>query len=166
MSNGVKGKWKMEKMMEEEELKGLEEEIDDAVDRLFVEKKGGMVESFLMESPPTEPPVKTPVIEPTIKSPAIEPSMKPPIVEPSISEPFMKPPLAEPSIKPPIVEPPMKSLLLESLIEPSFSESSDEMEKIFDLESASPPPPPPPVPTPFLKSIEKMEAQLLSLEWA
>jgi hypothetical protein len=152
-------------MMEEEELKGLEEEIDDAVDRLFVEKKGGMVESFLMESPPTEPPVKTPVIEPTIKSPAIEPSMKLPIVEPSISEPFMKPPLAEPSIKPPIVEPPMKSLLLEPLIEPSFSESSDEMEKIFDLESASPPPPPPPVPTPFLKSIEKMEAQLLSLEW-
>ena len=29
----------MEKMMEEEELKGLEEEIDDAVDRLFVENR-------------------------------------------------------------------------------------------------------------------------------
>ena len=135
----------MEKKMEEEELKGLEEEIDDAVNRLFVEKKGGMVESFLMESPSPEPPVKTPVIEPIIKSPAIEP--------------FMKPPIAEPSIKPPIVEPPMKSLLLEPLIESSLSESSDEMEKIFDLESASPPPP---VPTPFLKSIEKMEVQLPS----
>ena len=58
---------KMEKMMEEEELKGLEEEIDDAVDRLFVEKKGGMVESFLMESPPAEPPLKTPVVEPSIE---------------------------------------------------------------------------------------------------
>ena len=39
------------------------------------------------------------------------------------------------------------------------------MEKIFDLEITSPPPSLPTVPTPFLKSIEKMETQLLSLEW-
>lgn len=165
----------MEKMMEEEELKGLEEEIDDAVDRLFVEKKGGMVESFLMESSPTEPPLKTPIKEPAIKPLVIEPFMKPSISEPSISEVSIKPPLAEPPIKlveptiePPIAEPSMKSLRLEPLIEPfmepPLSETSDEMDKIFSLETTSPPPPPP-VPTPFLKSIEKMEAQLLSLEW-
>jgi hypothetical protein len=145
----------MEKMMEEEELKGLEEEIDDAVDRLFVAKKGGMVESFLMESPPAEPPLKTPVVEPTLKSPAITPSM-----EPSILEPSLKPPIPEPSLKSLILEP-----LIEPLIEPPLSEPSDEMEKIFDLEITSPPPPLPTVPTPFLKSIEKMEIQLLSLEW-
>ena len=37
----------MDKMMEEEDFKGLEEEIDDAVDRLFVEKKRGVAKSFL-----------------------------------------------------------------------------------------------------------------------
>jgi hypothetical protein len=159
----------MEKMMEEEELKGLEEEIDDAVDRLFVAKKGGKTDSFLMESPPAEPPLKTPAVEPTIKSPAIAPSMEPsisePYVKPVIPAPTLKPPIPEPPRKPPIPEPPMKSLVLEPLIEPSISESADEMGKIFDLEITPPPPPLPTVPTPFLKSIEKMEAQLLSLEW-
>jgi hypothetical protein len=159
----------MEKMMEEEELKGLEEEIDDAVDRLFVAKKGGKTESFLMESPHAEPPLKTPAVEPTIKSPAIAPSMEPsisePYVKPVIPAPTLKPPIPEPPRKPPIPEPPMKSLVLEPLIEPSISESADEMGKIFDLEITPPPPPLPTVPTPFLKSIEKMEAQLLSLEW-
>jgi len=142
----------MEKMGEEE-LKGLEEEIEDAVNRLFVEKKRGGTESILMESPSTEPTSKTPVMEPTIKSPVIEPALKPLIMEPS-----MEPSIVEPSPKPLILEP-----LLEPLSEPSLSESSDEMDKELELESA--PSPPPPVPSPFLKSIEKMEAQLLSLEW-
>ena len=119
----------MDKMTGEEDLKGLEEEIDDAVDRLFVEKKRGGAESFLMESPPIQPPLKTPVLEPSI-SPTLEPSMKSPIFEPA----------REPS-----------------LLEPSF-----EMENIFDRESSLHHPS---VPIPFLKSIEKMEAQLLSLEW-
>jgi hypothetical protein len=134
----AKGKWEMDKMTGEEDLKGLEEEIDDAVDRLFVEKKRGGAESFLMESPPIEPPLKTPVLEPSI-SPTLEPSMKSPIFEPA-----MEPPILEPSREP-------------SLLEPSF-----EMENIFDRESSLHPPS---VPIPFLKSIEKMEAQLLSLEW-
>ena len=128
----------MDKMTGEEDLKVLEEEIDDAVDRLFVEKKRGGAESFLMESPPIEPPLKTPVLEPSI-SPTLEPSMKSPIFEPA-----MEPPILEPSREP-------------SLLEPSF-----EMENIFDRESSLHPPS---VPIPFLKSIEKMEAQLLSLEW-
>ena len=129
----------MDKMMGEEDFKGLEEEIDDAVDRLFVEKKRGVVESFLMESPTIEPPLKSPVPEPSIKPPTFEPSTKSPVFEPA-----------------------MESLILEPATEPSLSEPSYEIEKYFDRESSLPPPS---APIPFLKSIEKMEAQLLSLEW-
>jgi hypothetical protein len=129
----------MDKMMGEEDLKGLEEEIDDAVDRLFVEKKRGVAESFSMESPPIEPPLKTPVLEPSMKSPILEPPVEPPTLELSM--------------EPPILESSMES----SLLEPPY-----ELEKNFDLESSLTPPP---APIPFLKSVEKMEAQLLSLEW-
>jgi hypothetical protein len=129
----------MDKMMGEEDFKGLEEEIDDAVDRLFVEKKRGVVESFLMESPTIEPPLKSPVSEPSIKPPTFEPSTKSPVFEPA-----------------------MESLILEPAMEPSLSEPSYDIEKYFDRESSLPPPS---APIPFLKSIEKMEAQLLSLEW-
>jgi hypothetical protein len=52
----------MEKLVGEDEIKGLDEEIDSAVDRLFVEKKSGMRESLTIESPPSRPslePVKS-----------------------------------------------------------------------------------------------------------
>jgi hypothetical protein len=84
----------MEKMLGEDDIKGLEEEIDSAVDRLFVEKKRGLEESLLTESPVSKP--------------------------------------------------------------------SYEMEKSLDLETSIHPPS---IPDPFLKSIEKMETQLLTLEW-
>ena len=84
----------MEKGMGENDIKGLEEEIDSAVDRLFVEKRGGTPESA---------PKKSPVKEPSYK-----------------------------------------------------------MEKDIDLESSIAPSSEPP---PFLRLIEKMESQLLSLEW-
>jgi hypothetical protein len=84
----------MEKGIGEDEIKGLEEEIDLAVDRLFVEKKGGLKESLLMESQ------------------SVEPSYEP-----------------------------VKDFSVESSFQPS------------------------PAPLPFQKSFEKMEAQLLSLEW-
>jgi len=128
----------MDKIIEED-LKGLEEEIDDAVDRLFVEKKRGGLENLLMDSQLLEPSLKSPVLESATKPPTLEPPLKSLVLEPSIQSPDL--------------EPPVKS----SLSEPSY-----EFEKMFDLESS---PPPPPVPVPFLKSIEKMEAQLLSLEW-
>jgi hypothetical protein len=96
----VKGKLAMEKGMGENDIRGLEEEIDSAVDRLFVEKKGGAPESA---------PKKFPVKEP------------PPVKEPLYT-----------------------------------------MEKDIDLESAIQPLS---VPPPFVKSIETMESQLLSLEW-
>ncbi len=135
----------MDKLMEEEDLKGLEEEIDDAVDRLFVEKKRDREESFLMESP---------VVEPPLKPSALEPSMKPPVLEPPI-----KPHPVEASIKSAILEPSVES----SLLEPSY-----EFEKSLDGEGSLNPPSASSaasVPIPFLKSIERMEAQLLSLEW-
>jgi hypothetical protein len=84
----------MEKTIEEDEIKGLEEEIDTAVDRLFVEKKRGLEESLLTESPNLRP--------------------------------------------------------------------SHEMVKDFTAESSFQPPP---ASLPFQKSFEKMETQLLSLEW-
>jgi len=90
----------MDKVFGENDIKGLEEEIDSAVDRLFVEKTGGPAETI---SKPPQPPVK--------------------------EQPFR-------------------------------------VEKDFDFESTSEPPPPPPPPAaPVLKPIEKMEGQLLSLEW-
>jgi hypothetical protein len=88
----------MDKVLGENDIKGLEEEIDSAVDRLFVEKTGAPVESI---SKPPQPPVK--------------------------EQPFR-------------------------------------VEKDFDFEAPSPPSPPPPA-APVFKPIEKMEGQLLSLEW-
>ncbi len=128
----------MDKIIEED-IKGLEEEIDDAVDRLFIEKKRGGVENLLMDSQ---------LLEPSLKSPVLESATKPPTLEPPLESLVL-----EPSIQSPDLEPPFKSFL---------SEPSYEFEKVVDLESS---PPPPPAPVPFLKSIEKMEAQLLSLEW-
>jgi len=51
----TKGKPAMEKTIDEEDLKGLEEEIDSAVDRLFVQKKRDQEESVRMEPPIIEP---------------------------------------------------------------------------------------------------------------
>ena len=94
---------KIDKVLGENDIKGLEEEIDSAVDRLFVEKTG----------------------------------------EPAQTIP--KPP------QPPAKEQPFR------------------VEKDFDFDSASatppPPPPPPPPAAAVFKPIEKMEGQLLSLEW-
>jgi chemotaxis signal transduction protein len=155
----------MDKMMGEEDLKGLEEEIDDAVDRLFVEKKRGVTESVFLEPPTIETPLKPKKGEPSLKSPSFEPSIEPFVLEPSIT-----PPVSKPSMKPSLVEPSMSASILESpmdssldlSIESSLLEPSYELEKIFDVGSSLQSPP---APVPFLKSIEKMEAQLLSLEW-
>jgi hypothetical protein len=84
----------MEKTIEEDEIRGLEEEIDTAVDRLFVEKRRGLEESLLTEAPDLRP--------------------------------------------------------------------SHERVRDFSVKSPSPSSP---APLPFQKSVEKMEAQLLSLEW-
>ena len=140
----------MDKVMEEEDFKGLDEEIDDAVDRLFIDNKRGAGKRFSTESPVLKTPSKSPIEEPSIKSPTPGPAMEPPRLEPS-----MESPISEPFIKPSIVEPSMKP----SFLEPSYE---FELEKNLDLET---PPPPPSAPVQFSKPIENMEAQLLSLEW-
>jgi hypothetical protein len=142
----------MDKVTEEEDFKGLDEEIDDAVDRLFIDNKNKRVagKSFTVESQAPKTPLRSIIAEPSIKSPASEPSMEPLSLEPSmespIPEPFTKPSISEPSMKP-------------SFLEPSHE---FELEKNLDLEMT---PHPPSAPVQFSKSIENMEAQLLSLEW-
>jgi hypothetical protein len=49
------GKPAMEKIIGENDIKGLEEEIDSAVDRLFVERKRNVAESLSMETPISGP---------------------------------------------------------------------------------------------------------------
>jgi hypothetical protein len=149
----------MDKVIEEEDFKGLDDEIDDAVDRLFIDNKNrrGVGKGFSAESPAPRTPLKSLVEEPSIKSAVSEPTMEPLSMEPSmespITEPFRKPSISEPSMKP-------------SFLEPSYE---FELEKSLDLE-ASPRPREtslhsPSAPIQFSKPIENMEAQLLSLEW-
>jgi hypothetical protein len=149
----------MDKVIEEEDFKGLDEEIDDAVDRLFIDNKRGSGKRNPMESPALKAPLKSIIEEPSIKSSTSEPSMESLPVEPAmespISESFTKPSIAEPSMKP-------------SFLEPSFEfelEKNLPSEKNLDLETTPRPPSPPSPLLQFSKSIDNMEAQLLSLEW-
>ncbi len=135
----------MDKVTEEEDFKGLDDEIDDAVDRLFIDNKMGAGRGFSVESPALKTPLKSFTEAPSLKSRTSQPPMEPPPLEP-----------------------PMESPISESPMKPSFLEPSDEfqLEKNLDFEMTPPPPPPPPSPPlQFSKSIDNMEAQLLSLEW-
>ena len=164
----------MDKITEEEEFKGLEEEIDDAVDRLFVENRGGTAKasskepSALKEPPPLEPSLSPPISGPSMKSRAPEPSLEPPTLEPYMEPPTLRPPMTskieepfmestplESSLRPPVLEPSIKT----SLLEPSHELES---EKTFNLDK---PIRPPSTTVPISTSVETMEAQLLSLEW-
>lgn len=165
--------------MEEEELKGLEEEIDNAVERLFVEKKKGVANTPFMESLRSETPLKPFVSEQPLPPPTFEPSPTPLSIEPlkatpmeSLIEPPIEPSLELPSelSSEPTLEPSpgessfIETTFMESTVKPIpvESEPHEEVEKTLQIES---PPSPPLVPIPLLKSMEKMEAQLLSLEW-
>jgi hypothetical protein len=175
----------MDKLMEEEDLKGLEEEIDEAVNRLFVEKKGGVTEKFSMDSEISGPPLKSPGLEPAMRDSTLEPSMASPtleidaaverlfvekkgggveslLLEPEPPEPALKSAVLEPIMEPPTLEPLAKSSILETPVTPSFLEPPHETARTFESETPIRPSSPP---VPFLKSIEQMEAQLLSLEW-
>jgi hypothetical protein len=146
----------MDKVTEEEDFKGLDEEIDDAVDRLFIDNKRGSGRSFSMESPALKTPLKSIIEEPSLKSPTSEPSMESLPMESS-----MESPISEPLIQPSIAEPSMKP----SFLEPSFEfelEKNLPLEKNLDSETT---PHPPSLLLQFSKSIDNMEAQLLSLEW-
>ena len=149
----------MDKVTEEEDFKGLDEEIDDAVDRLFIDNKRGSGKRLSVESPALKNPLKSMIEEPSIKSSTSEPSMESLPVEPS-----MESPISESFTKPSIAEPPMKP----SFLEPSYEfelEKNLPTEKNLDLETTPRPPSPPSPLLQFSKSIDNMEAQLLSLEW-
>jgi len=146
----------MDKVAEEEDFKGLDEEIDDAVDRLFIDNKRGSGKRLSVELPALKTSLKSMFEEPSIKSSTSEPSMESLPVEPS-----MESPISESFTKPSIAEPPMKP----SFLEPSFEfelEKNLPLEKNLDSETT---PHPPSVLLQFSKSIDNMEAQLLSLEW-
>ena len=150
----------MDKVMEEEDFKGLDEEIDNAVDRLFIDNKNKRSAGKSVSSePPVPKTLLKPILEePSIESPALETSLESfplePSMESSIPEPFTKPSAVEPSMKPSFLEPSYEFELEKNVFE---------LEKNVVLEPT--PTPPPPAPVQFLKSIESMEAQLLSLEW-
>lgn len=156
----------MDKLTGEEDFNGLDEEIDDAVDRLFVESKRGVTKSASIESSLRERSIKPPFSEPSKRPFMLEPSAEAPM-EP-LSETPIEPPSLEPSVRSPILEPAMKPPVLEPSMETSLLEPSAkfEIERNINLESSTRPSPPPPSASGlFLKSVEKMEAQLLSLEW-
>ncbi len=160
----------MDKMPGEEDFKGLEEEIDDAVDRLFIENKRGGRKTILTESSVSElsssapvTPVssakpRTPTPEPPINLPDLEPFAEPvpakPSKKPSIEETSVESAMLQPSMRPSVLEPSMQT----SLLEPSHE---FELEKNLNLGNL----PPSPASAPSSKSVENMEAQLLSLEW-
>jgi chemotaxis signal transduction protein len=149
----------MDKVIEEEDFKGLDEEIDDAVDRLFIDNKRGSGKSLSVGSPALKTPLKSVTEEPPIKSPSSQPSIEPLPLEPM--EPSMQSPISEPFSKPSIAEPSMKP----SFLEPSYEfelEKNLSLERNLGLETTPHPPSPP---LQFSKSIDNMEAQLLSLEW-
>ena len=114
------GRSAMEKIFGEDDIKGLEEEIDSAVDRLFVEKKGNVAEKPSIKEPISEPsyePVKASLQENSFK-----PSAEPP--KASLQEEFSKPP-AEPTQSP---------------LQEDFSDSSAEALRTFFQEEFSKPP--------------------------
>jgi chemotaxis signal transduction protein len=168
----------MDKLMEEEDLKGLEEEIDNAVDRLFVERKRDGEESFSMESPIVDSPSKFSASEPSIMPPVFKSPVRPhsfdvesPLLETSITESALaEPPLRTPPVEPPGMPPALESPARPHPFEPPIPspvlEASYEFEEdLAEERPLHPSSPPSSAAVPFLKSIEKMEAQLLSLEW-
>ena len=132
----------MEKGVREEDLRELEAEIDSAVDRLFIAKKGSVIEPLATESPRLEPSTESKAGL-TGEAPSSLDSMESSILELS-SE-------VEKSLG--AMEEPVSSPQERSKLEPEM------------VPSLIPPPSKPPEPVSLLKSLEKLESQLLSLEW-
>jgi hypothetical protein len=188
------------------DLKGLEEEIDSAVDRLFVEEKKGLVESLPVQSSVAEPSLEIETPYDVISAPSLD-EEKPlvldtPVLEkPFLGKPSARPPSRTPSRQieedffaekpspPPRVSIPAREqeLFLEvrgqDVEQELFEEKSSPPSRVSipareqelflevrgqDVEQdlfAEKPPRPPSVSVPVPDPMEKIEAQLLSLEW-
>ena len=91
----------MEKPVGEDELKGLEEEIDSAVDRLFVEETKGLAQNLSMESPVSGPSLEIEKPHEVLSAPPPE-KEKRVVFEKSVPEkPFLQRPSFKPSPSPP-----------------------------------------------------------------
>jgi len=138
----------MEKGFREEDLKELEAEIDSAVDRLFVSKKGTVIEPLPTESPRLEPSAESKAeltgdslsSLDSVDSSILELSSE---IEKSLGA--MEDSAPQPEVRPKPEEQPK----LEPEIVPSLIPAPSKVP-----EPSSPP-----------KSLEKLESQLLSLEW-
>jgi len=95
----------MDKTLGEDEAKGLEEEIDSAVERLFVEIKRGLPGNVSMETPVVKPPLR---VE---KDDDLDLSFAPPSSDiPFVLEPSSSPPPPPPSPLPPKPAPSLNPL--------------------------------------------------------
>jgi hypothetical protein len=145
----------MDKTLGEDEVKGLEAEIDDAVERLFVEIKKGLPGNVSMESPVVKSPAR---VEKDVDLGDV--SMEPPVAKPPLrpekesgpGQVFMEPPVGKPS--PPVEKGEDLDL--------SFAPPPSDIPFVLE---PSPPPPPPPKTAPSLNPLEKLETHVLSLEW-
>ena len=126
----------MDKTLGEDEVKGLEEEIDSAVERLFVEIKKGLPGHLSMEPPAGKPPLR------------VEKDFDPGNVSRETHE--VKPPLR--------VE-------KDDDLDLSFAPPPSDIPFVLEPSSSPPPPPLPPKTAPSLNPLEKLETQILSLEW-
>jgi len=146
----------MDKTLREEDLKLLEEEIDSAVDRLFVPKQGEATEGSSVESPLVGPSSRVGESPGALMPPSFEP-MDPSILELS-SE-------MEKSLGPaPEAEPPLLQNEPVRWGEPLQIDQPVRKEEPIRMEEPRPvPPAPAPVSAP--DRLERLETQLLSLEW-
>jgi hypothetical protein len=127
----------MERIIGEDDIKGLEEEIDSAVDRLFVEKKGSAAEKITSLHP--HGPVKAPERESRLQS------------TPEPVKALDRESLLESTPEP--IKVPERESRLQSTPEPMKAPDRESR-----LQSTS-------EPVRINKSFEQMETQLLSLEW-
>lgn len=188
----------MEKAPGADDLKGLEEEIDSAVDRLFVEEKKGLVESMPVKSSLAEPSLELETPYDIVSAPSLEKEEPLVLDKPILEKPFLeKPSVAPPSLTPlrnieedlflekPSASPREEGLSMgvrgqdldQDLFEEkpprrvsmpdrgeglTLEESAPEAEQdLFGEKLSEPPSVSAPVPDPM----EKIETQLLSLEW-
>jgi hypothetical protein len=159
----------MEKDLREDEIKELEEEIDSAVDRLFVENQKGLENSVLKSPQPVPPSFEAEQgAEPDFRFEPPPIPIQPLPAQPSKPLSFDSPNELEGTLDfepPPVPISPMR----DQQPKPLSFDAFDELEGSFDLEPSSIPAAPQPVAQPrppsYLKSIDQLEAQLLSLEW-